>query len=500
MAFLDSLDSLGSYNGSARVAGWANRSILISLTLFALSIPHSIAAAHVSLNLSLLGWIFRDAAAGQLHFARTRFDLPILCFSGVTVLSAVFSEEPSLSLRKLLSLSLFGVIYLFASNLSAGGVRWVLAALLISSLAGAGFSLGEKLRGRGITVIAIETTGPLAGSGLSVGDVIWMVARHRVTTAEDVTRIIRERPLGERVEIEAIHEGDPLPVTVRMTEAMRSQPNPLGLTTGGASRRFRASGFSRHFLTFAEQMQIMALLTFGGLLVALSTGNRRRRLGWLLACGFSLLSVALVLAASRAVMVSFLAALVLTALLGGRRRAIAGTLAVALLLAVVGTAVLISTRKVAVAQLLDDSSSRRVGYMRAGLRLIPSHPLLGVGMDAHKLHWREWGFPGDYITHTHSTPIQIALDRGLPALACLIWIFVAMAIWLWRRRQRAREGGDHFGEALALGTLGALGGFSASSLFNYNFGDSDILLLLLGLMGLAVAWFDRDTESVRVPE
>jgi len=121
--------------------------------------------------------------------------------------------------------------------------------------------------------------------------------------------------------------------------------------------------------------------------------------------------------------------------------------------------------------------------MRAGLRVIPRHPLLGVGMDAHKRHWRELGFDGDYITHTHSTPIQIAMDRGLPALGCYAWLIAAILVAAWRGYKRAKAGGDVFNESLALGAFGAVTGFSLSSLTNYNFGDSEALMMLLFLVG-----------------
>jgi O-antigen ligase len=134
---------------------------------------------------------------------------------------------------------------------------------------------------------------------------------------------------------------------------------------------------------------------------------------------------------------------------------------------------------------LDDSANRRVAYMEAGLRVIPQRPFLGVGMDSAKRHWREWGFPGDYITHTHSTPIQIALERGLPALACYVWLIVAMMIMLWRGYRRSRESADDLGEILTLGSFGALIGFSLSSLTNYNFGDSEVLMLILFISGLS---------------
>lgn len=494
MAFLD---SLGSYNGSSGIAQWTNRLLLIGLGLFSLSVPHSIAAAHIGLSLSLLCWIGRDGASARLHFTRTAFDLPLVCFSGLTILSSLFSEEPRLSLRKLLSLLLFGVIYLIASNVTRKGVCWLTALLLLSSLIGAGFSLVEKVRGRGITINTIHPDSPLAGSPFAAGDVIWMIARNRVRTPDDIRRIVGQMRAGESTEIEGIHNGDPLPVQVRITEVMKSRNNPLAVDLGGPSRRFRASGFSRHFLTFAEQMQIMGLLVFGGLVVAFLRSKRP----WLLVIAFGVLSAALVLTASRGVLVSYLLALVLISLLSARRGVVVTTLATAGLLGVISAAVLISTRTANVAQLIDDSSSRRIGYMRAGLRLIPDHPLLGVGMDSHKLHWKEWGFPGEYVTHTHSTPIQIALDRGLPALASLIWFFLAVALWTWRRKRIARDERDLFGEGLVLGTIGALAGFGASSLINYNFGDSEVLLLMLALVGLVVAWFGEGNarETLEVP-
>jgi O-antigen ligase len=134
--------------------------------------------------------------------------------------------------------------------------------------------------------------------------------------------------------------------------------------------------------------------------------------------------------------------------------------------------------------------------MRAGLQVVAAHPVLGVGLDAHKKHWREWGFPGDYVTHTHSTPIQVAMDRGLPALGCLIWL--GMAAWIWLRRASARAGaaGDRAAQGLAAGAAMALVGFSLSAIINYNFGDSETLMLLLAILGAAGAgqrvWPDPD--------
>jgi O-antigen ligase len=107
-------------------------------------------------------------------------------------------------------------------------------------------------------------------------------------------------------------------------------------------------------------------------------------------------------------------------------------------------------------------------------------------MDAVQRHWQEWGFPGTDMLHTHSTPLQLAFDRGLPAV--LFWLWLLAAFWLAATRAERlwRDTDDAATHGLALGTTGALAGFAASSLVNYNFGDSEVALLLWFLMGAIV--------------
>jgi hypothetical protein len=49
-----------------------------------------------------------------------------------------------------------------------------------------------------------------------------------------------------------------------------------------------------------------------------------------------------------------------------------------------------------------------------------------------------------------------------------------------------RDAPDRGAHGLALGILGALAGFLASSLVNYNFGDAEVALLVWWMMGAAV--------------
>ncbi len=486
--FIDRFDSLSVITDSSYFSLLANRALLFFLCLFALSVPHSIAASQISFGLGLIAWAVRDLAARRFHFVRTPIDLPLICFAGLTILSSVFSIEPGLSLPKLKALTLFGVIYLVAANMRPRGVRILTGLLIASSLIGVGFSLMEKILGRGMVITSIEAGSPLKQSDLQPGDVIWMMERQRVFSLEGAAGIIRRHRTGEKLYVEALHAGDPVPVSLIVTDEMKSLPNPLGISVSGRSRQFRVSGFSRQFLTYAEQMQILAMLAYGGLLAASRQWRKKRGQGWFGFCAllFVLFGLALVMTASRAVIVAFIGAMLIVSISAGRR-AMGIALIAALTLGALGVYAVTSARQQITASFNDDSAARRISYMRAGLRMIPQHPLLGVGMDSHKLHWQQWDFPGDYITHTHSTPIQIAMDRGLPALACYIWLIAAILVSAWRNHKQVESEDDLFRQSLPLGVFGAVIGFSLSSLTNYNFGDSEALMMLLFVVGLSLA-------------
>jgi hypothetical protein len=108
-------------------------------------------------------------------------------------------------------------------------------------------------------------------------------------------------------------------------------------------------------------------------------------------------------------------------------------------------------------------------------------------MDSVHVHWKEWGFPGTDMLHLHSTPLQLAFDRGLPALFFWLWI-----MWIfWRTASKGekslRDSSDTNRYGLLLGATGAVAGFFASSLVNYNFGDGEVALVFWWLMGIVVA-------------
>ena len=83
--------------------------------------------------------------------------------------------------------------------------------------------------------------------------------------------------------------------------------------------------------------------------------------------------------------------------------------------------------------------------------------------------------------HLHNVPVNIAAERGLPALALWLW-FIATAA-----RDLLKQVRNGPATAIAAAGLAAIVAMLAAGLFEYNFGDSEFLMLFLGLITLPFA-------------
>jgi O-antigen ligase len=141
--------------------------------------------------------------------------------------------------------------------------------------------------------------------------------------------------------------------------------------------------------------------------------------------------------------------------------------------------------------LQDPGTDYRILMWTDGLRLIREHPWFGIGMNSVRDAWWRFDLAAyrkyPLRSHFHSTPIQIAVESGIPAL--LAWVLFMAAYWkmLVQLVARARDELDRWSYGFALGVLGGTTGFLASSLVHYDFGDSVVIFLFWFLAGIALA-------------
>jgi len=462
------------------------RAATIGFFLYAAFAPHSIAAAEISLAIVGAGWLVRTIASKGAGLRRTPFDLPIWLFFLWTVASSFLSQEPRISIAKIQSTCVLFLFYLAQAIITRRTAVLLVAVMILSGAVGTVYSVYDLARGRGILIESVAPESPLQSLHIRKGDAIWRIGGRRVYSVADIDQIIKNSPEQTNLTVSVISQGEHLerPGLI-VTDMTRKQPSPSGIVGSKPTHRFRASGWTRHYETYSEILQILAQLALGLALANFKNHGLNLR-SKLAAAAFALLALGIALTAMRTVLVALaIGVCVISVRTLGRRAKVLSLAGICLLLAV-GAFVVYQTRAQHALSLQDPSSSLRVQVARVGVSRLMLHPLFGHGMDAMHAHWAEWGFPGTDMLHLHSTPLQLAFDRGLPALVFWLWI-----MWVfWRTAARGekllRDTSDTNRYGVLLGATGAVAGFFASSLVNYNFGDGEVALVFWWLMGIVV--------------
>ena len=148
----------------------------------------------------------------------------------------------------------------------------------------------------------------------------------------------------------------------------------------------------------------------------------------------------------------------------------------------------------------DATRRDRIAMLESGEAMIKDHPLVGVGPNMVPVAYLAKYKTPDAVdradavgpetrSHLHNVPVQLAAERGLPALAAWLWFVVVAARDLFRLVRRGES------TALAATGLAALIAMVVAGMFEHNFGDSEFLILFLGLITLPFAAVWRDPTS-----
>ncbi|HEX6186828.1 MAG TPA: O-antigen ligase family protein, partial [Pyrinomonadaceae bacterium] len=486
------------------------------LFLFALAAPISIAGAQIAWGLGIVFCLCRLLVWPRPKLFRTPVDYVLLGFFVLSGISSVVSYEPFTSIPKLRAATLFTIVYFFAESTKSMRVLRALVIVLVgAAVFSALFTFGQAAIGRGIKVQDVRADSPLKGTRfapsrlkndltpIQSGDTIEEVDGLRISSPEQLVAALDRLPAEKPAQIRIYRvEWNPTLQLSRGGLLPGGTPEErLGIGSWTRGRDRRATGFFSHWTTYGEALQLLGSLVLG-LLVALP--RKRNRWGLLLTLALAMLSAALLLTIVRASWLSFLISATLIVLLGLRRRAllVVGLCAVPLVFA--GLFLLQQKRNVGFFDPKDDSIRWRQTVQREGLRLLvssPRHLLFGVGIDSVKAHWREWNLFDQGRRpkgHMHSDYLQIALERGVPALIAWLALMALYARMLWRLRRRLSKE-NWIERGLVLGALGGLVGFMISGLVHYNWGDSEVVMIFYMIMGLSLA-LDRLGISTQTTE
>jgi hypothetical protein len=520
-------------DSSSPLTIWLDRAILLWLFVLAAFAPHSIAVTQGAWLIGLLLWVIRLFVFPRPKTFRTPVDYALLGFFILTGISTICSYEPMVSAGKLRAATLFTIVYLVAENIPSRKIVRLLAVTLVAScLINVGYTAVTRAIGRGVRVEGVRPDSPFSSSVLLAGgimkrfsiidgDTLLEIDGQRIIGAEQVATALQPS-LTSKNALVTIYRGDvfpPLQVPRGRLLPGATAEEQLGITRVSTGRDWRATGFFGHYVTYAESLQLIISLALG-LFICLP--SKRSRAGAMLLIGIAGLVFALLLTVTRASWMGLLVSATVMILVASSRRTIliAGACVIPVLLA--GVFLLQHYRHVGFFDQKDLSTTWRETVWREGFDLLiskPRHLAVGVGMDSIKAHWRQWGLFDNGripIGHMHSNLLQLALERGVPAL--LMWLFLlgVYARTLWRAYRRLSKptiddaetgdkGKQFFGwdpagldawmdRGILLGALGGLAGFFVSGVVHYNWGDSEVIMIFYFIMGLSLV-LARETNN-----
>jgi O-antigen ligase len=411
-----------------------------SVSIFAAQILFAAAAVVFAVRL----------ARRQARMPRLPLDGPTLAFCVWTLLSAAFSQAPLVSQESAKKLVLFGLLYLAVDAQSDRRARErILDAALLGGLVLAAGSLLQYYF-LGYDTLNQRPRGFLGhymtASGLLMATALLSAARL------------------------AFLEGELVPPTRADLHRLGGLGVALVILSVLGAADLAAVGAERVFV---------ALLALAAAHLALARG------GWpgpstsvaLAALALPLASWALLISRTRNAWLGALTGLTVIALLRAPRLLWGLAGAVALVLVLRPDAVMERLT-------LTDASSRDRYFMwQAGIDMVRDRPVFGQGprmVESNYPAYRWPGAPNPATPHLHNNVLQIAAERGLPCLAWWLWWVAAAMGDAYRETRRTRAWS-------AVAALALLAGVMTAGLFEYNFGDSEVLMLLLLVSALPYA-------------
>ncbi|MGA7235258.1 MAG: O-antigen ligase family protein [Bryobacteraceae bacterium] len=260
----------------------------------------------------------------------------------------------------------------------------------------------------------------------------------------------------------------------------------------------RIKGFTSHWNTFsAEEMFVLLMLAA---FLFFSSKSRRQWL-WMLCA--ALLSISVVLIETRGVWLALAAAMAY--LIWRWRRWVVLMIPVVAVLVFVASPAAIRERFQSIVHSKDvDSNEFHVVVWRTGLRMIESHPLLGLGPEQQHvqfdrymptdIHQKPIGFYG----HLHNLYLEYAAERGIPVLLVFLWM-IAWILLDFIRGLRALPPGPGDRRFILEGAIAVVIGALVEGFFEVNLGDSEPLTMFLIAVACGYLALDPALERLPVP-
>ena len=509
-------------NTETQVSGWRDRcigrmdnAVFAAIVVLVLAIPHPTAVVLYSYRTIWLLWTLR-LLLGKNNLQLRRLYLPAVLFAVLAFLATVHSYEPLLSWGRVERYMELLLVIPIAENLkSVRRMKWLVGLLLASSMISALRTGYQYVHGIGTKLVAVPSKSELGQAGVLSDDIVQAINGHPTRTLTQWQKALQDTRNEPQLHLRLARAW---PYYERVDRIVPRAALDAWLAWPGAKielgRPVRAQGHFYHYVPYAGLVMELGMIAFGLLLV---TPSPRIGMRVILGVVFLALLACLVETVSRAHLGALLLACLLVFCIQVRGWARGAAIAAFLVAVVIGSVWLRRERGVSWYSSGDVSIEYRLLMWRDSLRLMREHPLLGIGPDSELGDTVRWNLEAyrryPLIGHFHSSPIEIAVTCGLPALAAFVWLmaeYLALLIRLLRRfglrrgpgtSDRLAEASGWFPRGLVLGFLGEAIALVVASPVHFIVGDAEVMIVVWLAMGLAVAMcrWDVTADALQVP-
>ncbi len=251
----------------------------------------------------------------------------------------------------------------------------------------------------------------------------------------------------------------------------------MGMGRGGLHR---TPGTFSNEMTFGGIMMLLLSLYVA---VSIAAGiPRKLRISSMIAAAVTFM--ALVLTQTRSSWLAmFISGIVILALL--RRRWIPVYIAAVTALVLLGPSAY-RDRITTMFDLQFRTNVQRINMLRGGLSIFREHAVIGTGpVDLGEIYREHMPPEAVHVHgHMHNIFLHVAVTLGTLGLAAFVWLLASMFRIVGRN---LRLDLPPPGRALTAGSLGAMTGFIVNGMFDWNFGDAEVLTMMLIIIGLNAA-------------
>ena len=148
----------------------------------------------------------------------------------------------------------------------------------------------------------------------------------------------------------------------------------------------------------------------------------------------------------------------------------------------------IKDRILSITDLNDWTFQARIFLWKGGLEIFKDYPITGCGFKCVDILHTQYPDPSGYIARhrgMHNNIIQLLVDTGILGLAT--WLSIWAAYFLSIYKQLNKKTINSISKGVVISSLAAVAGFLAGGMFETNFYDSEVVMLLYFIMGLALA-------------